>query len=137
MSYSNKIITFNNLILYKTMSKNYYKILEISPSANEQEIKKQYRKLALKYHPDKPGGNETMFKEVLEAYGVLSDSTEKQNYDKAQRQGIEYHAPSSVNNRIDSGRNDIGDEISFRGRAVDSIINYHPRASSILEDLGY
>lgn len=119
------------------MSKKYYEILGVSPSANEPEIKKQYRKLALQYHPDRPGGNETMFKEIQEAYEVLSDPTERQNYDEAQRQGIEYHVPGSINNRIDYGRNDIGDEISLRGGAVDSIINYHSRATTILENLGY
>ena len=119
------------------MSKNYYQILGVSPSANEQEIKKQYRKLAMQYHPDRPGGNETVFKEVLEAYGVLSDSTEKPNYDMALNQGIKYHPPSNINNRIDSGRNEIVDEISFRSKAIDSIIHYHPRASTILENLGY
>jgi len=118
------------------MPKNYYTILRVSESASQDEIKKQYKKLALQYHPDRPNGNETTFKEVLEAYGVLSDSTEKQNYDNALKQGIEYHVPSSVNNRIDYGRNDIQTEIQLRSEACNSIINYHFRASRILDDLG-
>lgn len=58
--------------------KSYYEILEINKSASEAEIKKAYRKLALKWHPDKNHGNhheaEIRFKEISEAYEVLSDS---------------------------------------------------------------
>src|SRR6185369_11236739 len=111
------------------MSKNYYTILGVDKNATLQEIIKQYRKLALQYHPDRPSGNETMFKEVLEAYEVLSDSTEKQNYDTGLEQGTEYHVPKSINNRIDSGRNDIKSEVQLRDEAVNSIINYHPSAT--------
>lgn len=58
------------------MGKDYYAILGVSRKATDDEIKKAYRKLALKYHPDKnksPGAEEK-FKEVAEAYEVLSDS---------------------------------------------------------------
>ena len=58
------------------MGKDYYKTLGISRAATEDEIKKAYRKMALKYHPDKnksPGAEEK-FKEVAEAYDVLHDS---------------------------------------------------------------
>ncbi len=57
------------------MGKDYYKILNISRNASEDEIKHAYRKLALKYHPDKnpdPSAEER-FKEIAEAYDVLSD----------------------------------------------------------------
>ncbi len=57
------------------MGKDYYKILGVSRTATEDEIKKAYRKMALKYHPDKntsPGAEEK-FKEVAEAYDVLND----------------------------------------------------------------
>ena len=57
------------------MGKDYYKILGVARDASEDQIKKAYRKLALKYHPDKnrsPGAEEK-FKEIAEAYDVLSD----------------------------------------------------------------
>ena len=57
------------------MGKDYYRILSVSWSANDDEIKKAYRKMALKYHPDKNSdpGAEEKFKEIAEAYDVLSD----------------------------------------------------------------
>src|SRR4030043_1635977 len=64
------------------MSKDYYNILGVSKSASDDEIKKAYRKLAHKYHPDKSGGDEKKFKEINEAYQVLSDKTKRQQYDQ-------------------------------------------------------
>ncbi len=68
------------------MSKrDYYEVLGINKSANKDEIKKAYRKLALKYHPDKNKGDkaaEEKFKEASEAYHVLSDDKRKNNYDQ-------------------------------------------------------
>ena len=65
--------------------KDYYETLNISKSASESEIKKAYRKLAIKYHPDKNPGNkeaEQSFKEAAEAYEILSNSQKKQQYDQ-------------------------------------------------------
>ncbi len=64
------------------MAKDYYNILGVSKSASDDEIKKAYRKLAHKYHPDKAGGDEKKFKEINEAYQVLSDKTKRQQYDQ-------------------------------------------------------
>jgi curved DNA-binding protein len=64
--------------------KDYYKILGVSKDASEEEIKKVYRKLAMKYHPDKTKGDknsEDKFKKISEAYAVLSDKEKRKQYD--------------------------------------------------------
>lgn len=63
------------------MGKNYYDILEVDKKASKEEIKKAFRKLAHKHHPDKKGGNEQKFKEVNEAYTVLSNDKKRAEYD--------------------------------------------------------
>ena len=64
------------------MSKDYYKILGVDKNASQDEIKKAFRKLAHEHHPDKSTGNADKFKEVNEAYGVLSDAKKRQQYDQ-------------------------------------------------------
>ncbi len=68
--------------------RDYYEILGISKNASADEIKKAYRKAAVKYHPDKEGGDEAKFKEVSEAYEVLSDSQKRQRYDQFGHAGV-------------------------------------------------
>ena len=63
------------------MAKNYYEILGVPKTASEADIKTAFRKLPQKYHPDKKGGDETKFKEVSEAYAVLSDKKKRAEYD--------------------------------------------------------
>lgn len=74
------------------MSKrDYYEVLEISKSASADEIKKAYRKMALKYHPDKNPGDtaaEEKFKEAAEAYEVLSDENKRARYDQFGHAGM-------------------------------------------------
>lgn len=64
------------------MNKDYYNILGVEKSASKDELKKAFYKLAHKYHPDKKGGNEAKFKEVNEAYQVLSDDAKRSKYDQ-------------------------------------------------------
>src|SRR3989338_8651055 len=61
--------------------KDYYKILWITKSASQEEVKKAYYKLAHQYHPDK-GGSEEKFKEINEAYQILSDKEKRTQYDR-------------------------------------------------------
>ncbi|MBW2031412.1 MAG: DnaJ domain-containing protein [Deltaproteobacteria bacterium] len=71
--------------------KDYYKILGISRSASPDEIKKAYRKLAMKYHPDRNKGDkgaEAKFKDISEAYAVLSDPQKKKQYDTFGAEGF-------------------------------------------------
>lgn len=63
------------------MTNDYYKVLDVDKKASKGEIKKAFRKLAHKYHPDKNGGDEAKFKEANEAYTVLSDDKKRAEYD--------------------------------------------------------
>lgn len=81
---------------------NYYSILGVSKTASQDEIKKAYRKLALKYHPDRNEGDEKaseMFKKISEAYSVLSDEQKRSEYDN----------PSPFGFSNGGGRNPFGD----------------------------
>jgi len=68
------------------MAKDYYEVLGVSRSASDADIKKAYRRLAMKYHPDRNPGKEKeateRFKEINEAYGVLGDPEKRQQYDQ-------------------------------------------------------
>ncbi|PIA61149.1 hypothetical protein AQUCO_00300580v1 [Aquilegia coerulea] len=77
--------------------KSYYDILQLSKGATEEQIKRAYRKLALKYHPDKNQGNEEAnkkFTEISNAYEVLSDQEKRSIYDRYGEEGLKQHAAS-------------------------------------------
>lgn len=63
--------------------KDYYSILGVGRDASQDDIKKAFRKLSMKYHPDKNNGDDTMFKEINEANSVLGDETKRHEYDMA------------------------------------------------------
>lgn len=63
------------------MAKDYYSVLGVDRKASKDDIKKAFRKLAHKYHPDKGGTDEAKFKEITEAYSVLSDDKKRREYD--------------------------------------------------------
>jgi molecular chaperone DnaJ len=74
-----------------TEKRDYYEVLGVARTASVDEIKKAYRKLAVKYHPDKNPGDHTAeekFKEAAEAYGVLSDEEKRARYDRYGHQGM-------------------------------------------------
>mgnify|MGYP000400645070 CR=1 FL=1 len=74
-----------------SQKRDYYEVLGVSKNATEAEIKKAYRKLALKYHPDKnhdDAAAEDKFKEAAEAYEILSNAEKKQRYDQYGHAGL-------------------------------------------------
>lgn len=87
------------------MKKDYYEVLGVSRNASPEEIKKAYRKLAIKYHPDKNLDNkkkaEEKFKEAAEAYEVLSNPEKRQRYDKFGHSGIKGSTSGSGMNMED------------------------------------
>jgi len=80
--------------------RDYYEVLGVERAADDQTIKSSYRKLALKYHPDRNPGDqeaEERFKEAAEAYSVLSDSQKRATYDRFGHQGLQGAANGGVN----------------------------------------
>ena len=96
--------------------KDYYKILGVSENATDEEIKKAYRRLALKYHPDRRGGDkeaEERFKEISEAYSVLSDPQKRKEYDMMRKNPFATGAGDSFFGGFSSGPG--GFRINFNG----------------------
>lgn len=79
----------------------FYKLLEVDKGAGTDEIKKAYRKLAVKHHPDK-GGDPEKFKEITRAYEVLSDSEKRAKYDKYGEEGLENDGPGDATDIFES-----------------------------------
>jgi len=82
------------------MGKDYYKILGVPRAASEDEVKKAYKKMALKYHPDKNkcAGAEEKFKEIAEAYEVLSDKQKREIFDRYGEEGLKGSAGGPAGN---------------------------------------
>lgn len=92
--------------------KNYYEVLGISKTASADEIKKAYRNLAFKYHPDRNSGDkvaEEKFKEINEAYDVLSDEKKRADYDSFGTSNPHYSGTNNSYNR----NNDFTNEETF------------------------
>lgn len=112
--------------------KDYYDILGISKNASADEIKKAYRKLAHQHHPDKAKGDraeaETKFKEINEAYQVLSDSEKKARYDQFGHAGVNGQGGNPFSGANPFGGQAGGFQFDFGGRGFGGF-------ESVIEDL--
>ena len=79
--------------------RDYYAVLEVNKTATDQELKSAYRRLAMRYHPDKNPGDtaaEEKFKEAAEAYAVLSDGEQRRRYDRFGHAAFQNGGPSGA-----------------------------------------
>lgn len=89
------------------MGRNYYDVLGVPKgTSDEAAIKKAYKKAALKFHPDRPGGDKVKFQEVSEAFEVLSDSKKKQLYDRYGEAGLGASGGATPDDDVGSGGGD-------------------------------
>ena len=85
--------------------KDYYKVLGVVPTATDKEITRAYRKLAKEHHPDTNPGSEERFKEITEAYNVLSDDKQRKEYDDARSMfGSGFRVPGGSRTGSGGGR---------------------------------
>ncbi len=105
------------------LEKDYYKTLGVTKGASADEIKKSYRKLARKYHPDANEGDaksEARFKEISEAYTVLSDDKRRKEYDEARSLfgggGVRMPGSGPASGNYGGGSFDFGDIFSNAGQ---------------------
>ena len=103
--------------------RDYYEVLEVPKNATADEIKKAYRKMAIKYHPDKNPDNkeaEEKFKEAAEAYEVLSNPEKRSRYDQFGHAGMHGQQGFSGMDDIFSHFGDIYSEVAVSVSAADS-----------------
>ncbi|MDU4749507.1 MAG: DnaJ domain-containing protein, partial [Clostridium butyricum] len=93
--------------------KDYYKILGVSETSSKDEIKKAFRSLAKKYHPDRNGNDENAikkFQEVNEAYEVLSNEDSKKSYDEKKTNFKNAHKKKNENSKNNKTDNDFSEK---------------------------
>lgn len=115
---------------------DYYSVLNIPKTASVDEIKKAYRKLAMKHHPDRNGGDDTQFKKVQEAYDVLSNPTKKQQYDNPfynhQQFNIHGMDAESFFNQV-FGARPQNQKQTFRTSVTISLVDAYKGSSHVLQ----
>ncbi|AED90336.1 DNAJ heat shock family protein [Arabidopsis thaliana] len=108
------------------MGVDFYKVLEVDRSANDDELKKAYRKLAMKWHPDKNPNNkkeaEAKFKQISEAYDVLSDPQKRAIYEQYGEEGLNQAPPPGAGGGYPGG-SDAGASFRFNPRSADDIFS--------------
>lgn len=119
--------------------RDYYEVLGIPKDADEKTIKDAFRKLAIKYHPDrnKAVDAEERFKEIAEAYAVLHDPKKRQQYDSRGFAGIGGYSNEDLFSGIDFGDlfGDLGFDIGFGGSIFDRLFRHHRQGPVRGEDL--
>eukprot|EP01117_Protostelium_nocturnum_P002981 TRINITY_DN1390_c0_g1_i1.p1 TRINITY_DN1390_c0_g1~~TRINITY_DN1390_c0_g1_i1.p1 ORF type:complete len:355 (-),score=125.46 TRINITY_DN1390_c0_g1_i1:190-1254(-) len=115
------------------MGKDYYAILGVGKSATEDEIKKAYKKLALKWHPDRNINNkeqaEAKFKEVSEAYEVLSDKQKREIFDTYGEEGLKGGAPPPGAGGMPGGMGGMPGGFSFRSGGMPGGFSFNPSSA--------
>jgi len=115
--------------------KDYYYFLGISPDASEEDIKKAYRKLSLKYHPDKNDNDDFFagrFREIQEAYEILNDSGKRRTYD----QNLENHQKSFRYNTPPSIKTFTSNKVHAR-KGEEIIINWQTNNADVVKILPF
>ena len=112
---------------------NYYKILEVEENVTGVELKKVYRKMAMKYHPDKNQGDkksEEMFKKISEAYTILSDSKLRENYDKKCKQNNN-KTSKNENKKYKKEAKSSGEGFDFENveKSFESFFGFNPKSN--------
>ena len=93
--------------------RDYYEVLGVEKGASEDELKKAFRREAVKHHPDKEGGDESKFKEINEAYEILKDDKKRQRYDQFGHAGVGTSASSGGGNPFEGFSGANGQEVHF------------------------
>ncbi|MBZ0314283.1 J domain-containing protein [Clostridium butyricum] len=107
--------------------KDYYKILGVSETSSKDEIKKAFRSLAKKYHPDRNGNDENAikkFQEVNEAYEVLSNEDSKKSYDEKKANFKNAHKRKNENSKNNKTDNDFSEKTRSKKESMEDLNQY-------------